>query len=195
MVVADLSRRVRKKPTVPKPKVAKVSVVRIQARVVRSSASWVRNFAKELLSMATSAFAPPVVSWLMCFPLLEPAKPEKAAGPKPTQAGTYLRAALNRLIAVTGHISLHRFSRSCSSPQILFDCSSMHAVHGLQTSAHPGHLPHCFEDRLHFAFADRAGKGGVVLLVLVGVGHRKARYRPVEGVALAHVPAERDRAS
>jgi hypothetical protein len=36
---ADLSRRVRKNPTMPKPKVANVSVVRIQASVVRSSAS------------------------------------------------------------------------------------------------------------------------------------------------------------
>ncbi len=65
--VADLSRRVRKKPTVPKPKVAKVSVVRIQARVVRSSASWVRNLARELLSLATSAFVPPVVSWFVFY--------------------------------------------------------------------------------------------------------------------------------
>jgi hypothetical protein len=63
--VAALSRRVRKKPTVPKPKVAKVSVVRIQARVVRSSASWVQNFAKVVLSLAVTPPAAPGVKWFM----------------------------------------------------------------------------------------------------------------------------------
>jgi hypothetical protein len=46
-------------------KVAKVSVVRIQARVVRSSASWVRYFAMAVLSLAVSFFAAPDVSWFI----------------------------------------------------------------------------------------------------------------------------------
>ena len=47
----------RKNPTIPKPKVAKVNAVRIQAKVVRSSASEVRNFAKLTRSRAKAVLA------------------------------------------------------------------------------------------------------------------------------------------
>jgi hypothetical protein len=45
LAVGDFSAKLRKYPIMPKPKVAIVSVVLIHARVVRSSASCVRNFA------------------------------------------------------------------------------------------------------------------------------------------------------
>jgi len=43
----------------------KVSVVRIQARVVRSSAGWVWNFARAVLSLAVAPVAAPGVTWFM----------------------------------------------------------------------------------------------------------------------------------
>ena len=59
----------------------------------------------------------------------------------------------------------------------------------------PRTSPRFLEDRLHLALADCAGERGVVLLVLVGAGHREGRNGAIERVALAQVPAERDRAS
>ncbi len=43
-------RNVRKNATMPKPKLVIASAVRTHARVVRSRASWVRNFAMLVLS-------------------------------------------------------------------------------------------------------------------------------------------------